>query len=141
LKKFVLALPKTLVVLAMLVVAMGVSSSAEAAKSKPCIIANPAGYIVKSVSKKCLNRILGRYLDCWEAAYDRDGSAAALDPFTCESKRWAYQNALISARLPRKEKRNRLIDLAGSLEDDCYRSSAHCSDLREVEREIRKLAA
>ena len=61
---------------------------------------------------------------------------------TCFKLRWGYENALIYSKLPRIKKRNALIDLEDGLDRLCNPDDpAICSELANVERAIRKLAA
>jgi hypothetical protein len=67
---------------------------------------------------------------------------AVINALTCFKLRSATKYALIYATgVTRRTKRNVLIDFKGDLEYDCSAANPSiCADVRDVEREIRKLS-
>jgi len=121
-----------------LVAALAPSSSA--AKPKPChaYVKNWDNLYLHPSTAKCVTWLHSEWLECLIDAYDKNPRINAL---TCHKYRFAAIRALIDTKhLPRIQKRNRLIDMSGTLENYCsVDDPALCHDLETVEREIRKL--
>ena len=118
------------------------AAAATAGKPLPCSNYIPqmgVNAITHPPTWKCALSINSQWLQCLIATNDRGGVVNAL---TCFKLRSATKYTLIYATgVSRRTKRNALIDFKGMLEGYCsVDNPSICSDVRDVEREIRKLS-
>lgn len=126
----------------MALLAASSASAATAVKPLPCSKYVPqmgVNAITNPPTWKCAVSINTQWLQCMINTLDRGGVTNAL---TCFKLRSATKYALIYATgVSPHTKRNALIDFQGSLEDECsVEDPSICDEVRDVEREIRKLS-